>query len=381
MMTMDREESQNPTNMNALNAVSESKNTVDTCDIMKTSPLQQITTGLLQLLGVGQNLENLTDVVDMARRVNVMSNMTMSEYARYWLNNAIIPKRKASTADRYLTSIEALERYSIAQMKIKDITADDITVYLYEVAAEYAHSTVKKQYTIVSAPLHHALGNKYIAVDVTKGITIPRPEDCKKPPREIKDFSREEQKKLWVEIEKYESFCDYVLGFQLETGVRINEALALEWSDIEFGAKPRVHIHKTVTKLTRENKIFISQTPKTSSSNRKVPLSPKAVSILKKLQETAPNEWVFSDEEGERISYDSARSRLKTICKRAGVKYQPTHANRHTLTTNLFEAGADHKAVSKILGHSDVAFTEKTYDHLRGDGYDQMYEAIMQFAQ
>ena len=50
-------------------------------------------------------------------------------------------------------------------------------------------------------------------------------------------------------------------------------------------------------------------------------------------------------------------------------------------TTNLFEAGADHKAVSKMLVHSESSFTEKVYNHLRGDGYDQMYEAIMQFAQ
>lgn len=103
--------------------------------------------------------------------------------------------------------------------------------------------------------------------------------------------------------------------------------------------------------------------------------------IIEKLKATAPNEWVFSDEEGERLTYDSVRSRLKTICKRAGVKYQPTHANRHTFTTNLIEAGADIKVVSKILGHADPAFTKKVYDHLRGDGYDQMYDAIMQFVQ
>lgn len=384
MITMDHDglHNNNSNNINRISMMQDPKNSIDYSSIMKsTGFLQQAANLLLQLAGGVQNLDNLTSDITGVSKENVMSNMTVGEYARYWVENVTKPNRKESTADRYLTSIELLEKYSISQIKVKDVIADDITTYLHEVASEYAYSTVKKQRTIVTAPLKHALGNKVISIDVTKGVVLPKPEDCKKPPREIKDFSIPEQKKLWAEIEKFESYCDYALGFQLETGMRINEALALVWDDIEFGSKPRVHVHKTVTRLNHEKKTFISPTPKTASSNRKPPLSPRALFILKKLQATSPNEWVFSDEEGKRLTYDSVRSRLKTICKRAGVKYQSTHANRHSFTTNLFEAGADHKAVSKMLGHSESSFTEKVYNHLRGDGYDQMYEAIMQFAQ
>ncbi|MBQ7885524.1 MAG: site-specific integrase, partial [Clostridia bacterium] len=152
------------------------------------------------------------------------------------------------------------------------------------------------------------------------------------------------------------------------------------WSDIDFN-KPVVHIHKTVTRLGKQKITKISDTPKSFSSIRYIPLSPRALSILKKLKSTAPNEWVFSGEEGVRITYDSVRSKMKTICKHAGVKYQPPHATRHTFTTNLFDAHVDPKVIQKILGHSDEETSKKIYKHLREDGFNQMYDAIMQIAQ
>ena len=310
-----------------------------------------------------------------------MSNMRLIEYVRYWLENIKKRKLKESSYDRYLTQADTLEKYSIAQMRICDIVADDITAYLYElVDTGYAYSTIKKQKTIVEAPLKHAFGNKYITVNITEGVEMPRQDDVKKPQRIVKDFSPQEQKRLWAEIEKFESYCDYVIGFMLETGLRINEALALVWDDLDR-TRPFIHVHKTVMRLGKQKITTISDSPKSFSSIRGVPLTPRALSILKVLEATAPNEWIFSDEDGTRLSYDSVRSRMKTICKRSGVKYQPPHATRHTLTTNLFDAGVDAKTISKILGHSNEEVSKNVYKHLREDGFDQMYDALMQITQ
>lgn len=348
------------------------RNPIDNRVILNQEDLS-IGAAILRKLG---NLENFMMDTE-SRTENVMSNMLLIEYVRYWLENVKKRKLKPSSLDRYMTEADTLEKYSIAQIKIKDIVADDITNYLYEVAQEYAYSTVKKQKTIVVAPLQHALGNKYISVDVTKGVYLPKQEDCKVERRVIKDFSPEEQAKLWDVIEHFESYIDYVIGFQLETGARVNEALALTWDDIDF-SKPLVRIRKTVTRLGHEGKTFISDSPKSFSSIRNIPLRPRAVELLKRLQATAPNEWVFSNEDGKRISYDSVRSRMKTICKIAGVPYQPPHATRHTFTTNLFDSQADAKVIQKLLGHSDENLAKNTYRHLHGDGFEQMYEGIMQ---
>lgn len=41
-----------------------------------------------------------------------------------------------------------------------------------------------------------------------------------------------------------------------------------------------------------------------------------------------------------------------------------THSLRHTRGTTFLEAGIDIKIVSDQLGHSDVAFTQRTYQHV-----------------
>jgi integrase len=43
------------------------------------------------------------------------------------------------------------------------------------------------------------------------------------------------------------------------------------------------------------------------------------------------------------------------------------HDFRHTVATSLLRAGHGVKVVSPLLGHSDVAITLRTYDHVESD--------------
>ena len=36
------------------------------------------------------------------------------------------------------------------------------------------------------------------------------------------------------------------------------------------------------------------------------------------------------------------------------------------------------KILSRLLGHADVNFTYNLYIHLYGDGFDEMYEALVE---
>lgn len=328
-----------------------------------------------------QHLDNITDAMGMTKGENVMSNMLLIEYVRHWMETVEKPNVKESTHDRLITQARTLEKYAIADMQIKNITCEDIMEYVSElVDYGYGWTTIKKQAWIVTAPLRHAAAMHILPVDPTIGVKMPSEDKVKTPRRDTRDFSPDEQDMLWKEIEKYESFCDHVIGFLLETGMRIHEALALTWDDVHFDRK-YVHIHRTVIRLANQKMTKVSDSPKTFASKRRVPLRPRALDILARLEATAPNEWVFSNEEGTRLTYDSVRSRLKTLCKRAGVEYQPTHAARHTFTTNCFHSGIDIKFTSQLLGHYSTEVTQRVYTHLRGDGVDDLYNAIMQIQQ
>ena len=65
--------------------------------------------------------------------------------------------------------------------------------------------------------------------------------------------------------------------------------------------------------------------------------------------------------------------------KRTGVHvpYTEVHVFRHTFATNYYHKGVDVKILSRLLGHADVNITYNIYVHLYGDGFDEMYSALV----
>ena len=152
--------------------------------------------------------------------------------------------------------------------------------------------------------------------------------------------------------------------------------MALEWSDIDFNRRS-VRIRKTVTRLANKKQSKVKRGAKTFSSNRLIPLTDKAVQILTELHNSSPNEWVFSDENGERLSYEAVRYQTQCACKEANIPYRGEHVFRHTYTTNHYKKKTNIKILSKALGHSSVAITQDIYVHLYGDGFDEMYAELV----
>ena len=48
-----------------------------------------------------------------------------------------------------------------------------------------------------------------------------------------------------------------------------------------------------------------------------------------------------------------------------------------TFATNCYYKGVNVKVLSKLLGHADVNVTYNIYVHLYGDGFDEMYSALV----
>lgn len=65
------------------------------------------------------------------------------------------------------------------------------------------------------------------------------------------------------------------------------------------------------------------------------------------------------------------------LCKAADVPYRGEHVFRHTFATNCYHKGIDVKILSRLLGHADVNITYNIYVHLYGDGFDEMYSALV----
>lgn len=320
-----------------------------------------------------QNLDNYTET--RLKNTEMNDQIKLINFVDIWLDLFKKNSIKEASLARLIVSRKALEDYAIAQMKIGDISFFDIQKYINSlVDAGYSMSGIKKQTLIVTAPLKQAAAMQVISADPCVGIKMPVEMKVKKKNRPIVAYTKEEQERLFKEIQAHPSSVGYLaVGFMIETGVRSGELMALKWSDIELD-RCRMWIHATIIN-PMYNTAAYQNSPKSKSSNRTIPLTPKAIGILKKLQKTRTTEWVF-EEDGERYSYRRLVYQTKKLCRTAKVAYYGEHVFRHTFATNCYYKGIDVKILSRLMGHSSVQVTYNTYINLYGDGFDTMYAAL-----
>jgi len=147
----------------------------------------------------------------------------------------------------------------------------------------------------------------------------------------------------------------------LNTGLRRGELLGLTWGSVNFSAKLL-----TVTAATAK-----------SGHTRRVPLNVEALATLTAWHERqgkpAADTLVFPGHDGERMTrIDTAWGTLMTT---AALKNFRLHDCRHHFASKLVQAGVDLYTVKELLGHSEVAMTEK-YSHLAPDNLRLAVEKV-----
>lgn len=322
-------------------------------------------------------LQNLENGINYELTDKVMNNqLTLLEYINLWLEMFKKNAVKSASYSRLLCSRDALTKYPISNKRICDISFFDIQQYINAlVDTGYSLNSIKKQVLIVTAPLRQAAAMHVIQADPCVGIRLPSETKVKKKTKEVIAYTEIEQEKLWKKMLNEPDNIGYAaITFIMETGLRAGELLALKWTDVDL-TRCRMHIHATILNPQYTNRAEYQDSAKSKSSNRNIPLTPKAISILKRLRENRQTEWVF-EQDGQRYSYQKLTYQTKKLCREAGVKYHGEHVFRHTFATKCYYKGIDVKILSRLMGHSSVQVTYNIYINLYGDGFDDMYAAL-----
>ena len=305
------------------------------------------------------------------------ASISLTSYIAEWLATFKETTVKQSTYDRFLTSVKALEGFTIASMPIGEITCIDIQQYVNDLTKRgYGLSTIKKQMRIVTAPLKQASALHIIPADPGIGIRLPSRYNVSKPERLIEAYTAQEQTALLNVLSSGRRTGYFAIALMIETGLRVGEVLALRWRDVQL-ARRRIHVRNTVVRLANKKQSFVQDSVKSESSRRTIPLTPEAISILEQQYARRTGEWVFTNDDGERLSYEALRYQTRKACDEAGIEFRGEHVFRHTFATNCYHKGIDVKILSRLLGHADVNITYNLYIHLYGDGFDEMYEALV----
>ena len=319
-----------------------------------------------------QNLENC--IGDCLGNIVMNDQLTLSEFIELWLD--LFKKNSVKTASyaRLLESKKVLALYEIANKCLCEISFFDIQRYINElVNSGYGMSSLKKQVLIVTAPLRQAAAMRVIKADPCVGIRLPTETKVLKKTKEVISYTKEEQDRLIKVATMSDNVGCLAVCFMIETGIRAGELLALKWSDIQLD-RCRMRIHATIVNLMY-NTAEYQDSAKSKSSNRILPLTPRAIDILRRLQRVRTTEWVF-EQDGQRYTYQKLIYQTKKLCRLARVKYYGEHVFRHTFATNCYYKGIDIKILSRMMGHSSVQVTYNIYVNLYGDGFDDMYAAL-----
>ena len=219
--------------------------------------------------------------------------------------------------------------------------------------------------------LQYGVVMQAIPFNPAREVILPR--NTQKAKREkVKHFDNQELKKFLdyidsLNLNKFRYYYENTLyKFLLATGCRINEALALSWSDIDLD-NAVVHITKTLNYKQETN------SPKSKTSLRDIDIDQATVSMLKQYRLRQTKEaWkigksesvVFSDFIHEYPNNRTLQTRLRTHFKRAKVTNIGFHGFRHTHASLLLNSGIPYKELQHRLGHSTLSMTMDIYSHL-----------------
>ena len=313
-------------------------------------------------------------------------SVTFADFAADWLK-AYRQVAKDSSVRVREHQIGILNQYfgQIPLQKIKKKAYQDM---LLQLAGHYVPTTVSGVHTAARMIFRRAREYEIIYTDPTEFAVVPRPKrDIIDPDQDVPPYLEKTQLQDFLETARVKGlFPDYPLLVLLAyTGLRIGEALALEWEDIDFAAGT-VKVSKTLYNPNNNMKDYILTPPKTKTSVRIVtmPQHLKQVLAAHKVESNryrmafgsawhlppgSRQGFVFTSptHPGRPLTYRFVQSRLDRLQKLMdhppAVRIHP-HIFRHTHASLLAEAGVDLVNIMKRLGHADDKTTKKIYLHI-----------------
>ncbi len=301
------------------------------------------------------------------------SRVKVSGWLETWMRDYKKNSIKQSSYMDYFADITYYINPYIGDIPLVDLRPDMVQKMISQLVDKgLSASTIQRAVMVLKNALVQAVNNGMLYKNPVRNLAIPK---RRKDTRDV--FTSAEQERFLKVIAgtRFEPIYLLILG----TGLRIGEALALTWEDVNL-QEQLVSVNKTQTRVKdpydpTSKEVLTTGSPKTISSKRIVPLIPVISSMLKEIKKKqaaigiwAKDSLIFPNSEGEMLVGSALNSDLKKRVSEAGIEKKITmHCLRHTFATRGLEKGVPLKVMQEFLGHSSIKMTADLYTHVLDD--------------
>lgn len=227
-------------------------------------------------------------------------------------------------------------------------------------------TVVIRAYGVLAAILDGAVDDRRVLVNPARGVKLPR------KGRKQHIYLSHEQVHLLAEESKYPKLV-LVLAY---CGLRWGEVVGLRVKDLD-ALKRRLHVVENAVEVGSRIEVG---TPK-NHKQRTVPF-PRFLSVplAKQCEGKGRDDLIFSGVDGGYLRSTRVQEErggwFSGAVKRSGVPRITPHDLRHSAASFAVSAGANIKAVQRMLGHSSAAMTLDIYADLFDDDLDVVADAL-----
>jgi len=294
---------------------------------------------------------------------------TFGEYAGMWIDGEMPAKCKIGTVEIYKA---ILKNHILPVFKNRPVTEINRLMvrnfFVEKMNGGLSLTTVGNMKNVISGVLNMAVDDEVLAVNPAQRLGRFWQKELK---RECNPLNRKETALLLETFKRhYPQHYPFVLTLA-RTGMRIGEAAALQWGDIDFNSR-FITVQRTLS-----DKGYVD-VPKNNCS-RRVDMSRQLTQTLLQLKRQRIEEklkygwkelpeWVFMSSRNKRITMCNWREWIfNKALEKAGLRKIRVHDLRHGYAHQLIRAGEPLIYIRDQLGHHSIKITADIYGNIKRD--------------
>lgn len=248
-------------------------------------------------------------------------------------------------------------------LKVSEIQPIHVQEWQVKLAEEYGANYIRYAQAILSRIFDRAIVLGLITKNPSRIVGTVRKARTKIDFWTVEEF--EKVISLLYKENYYEHYLYITFLLLFMTGMRIGEATALQWSDVNFETA-HLTISKSLYYKTLNDYQFVE--PKTNASIRSICIDRNTLAELREWKERQckllPDNGFVLTYTGAPVYRKSLARALTSLAGLAGVHRIRIHALRHSHASMLIEIGENPLLIKERLGHANIQTTLGTYGHL-----------------